>query len=57
MELVLCEQKGWDKGGGSVHLKGANSMAMSVLSSGKTLVGTGRVISVLFGVNGLRIEL
>ena len=37
-------------GGPWVHSKGAHSMAMSLLSSGKALVGTGRAISVLFGI-------
>ena len=32
-----------------MHLKGANSMTMSELSSTKALAGTGRAISVLFG--------
>jgi len=37
-----------------VHTKGVNSMAMSGLTCRKALVGTGRAISVLFGINGLR---
>jgi len=37
-----------------VHPKGVNSMAMSGLACRKALVGTGRAISVLFGINGLR---
>jgi len=37
-----------------VHLKGANSMAASGLVSRNNLVGTGRAISVLFGLNGVR---
>jgi len=37
-----------------VHPKGANSMAVSGLSCRKALVGTGKAISVLFGINGLR---
>jgi len=37
-----------------VHLKGANSMAVSGLISRNDLVGTGRAVSVLFGVNGAR---
>ena len=41
-------------GGGWVHPKGANSMAVSGLACRKALVGTGRAISVLFGINGLR---
>ena len=37
-----------------MHLKGANSMAVSGLACRKALVGTGRAISILFGINGLR---
>ena len=37
-----------------VHLKGANGMAVCGLACRKALVGTGRAISVLFGINGLR---
>jgi len=37
-----------------VRLKGANSMAASGLVFGSNLVGTGRAISVLFGINGVR---
>jgi len=37
-----------------VHLKGANSMATSGLVCRNELVGTGRAISVLFGINGVR---
>ena len=44
-------------GGWWVNPKGANSMAMSGLPCRKALVGTGRAISVLFGINGLRNEL
>jgi len=40
-------RKGGTGGGGWVHLKGANSMTVSELSSTKALVGTGRAISVL----------
>jgi len=47
-------RKGGTGGGGWVHPKGANSMAMSELACRKALVGTGRVISVLFGINGFR---
>jgi len=39
---------------GFSHLKGANSMAMSGPISRNDVVGTGRAISVLFGVNGDR---
>jgi len=34
-------------------MKGANSMAASGLVSRNDLVGTGRAISVLFGINGV----
>jgi len=37
-----------------VHPKGANGVAVSGLTCRKALVGTGRTISVLFGINGLR---
>jgi len=40
-----------------VQLKGANSMAASGLVSGNNLVGTGRAISVFFGLNGVRNKL
>ena len=41
-------RKGEIEGGGWVHQKGANSMAESGVSCRNNLVGTGRVISVLF---------
>ena len=44
-------RKGRIEGGGSVHPKGANSMAAYVLISRNDLVGTGRAISVRFGLN------
>ena len=47
-------RKGRIGGGGWMHPKGANSMAVSGLVSRNDLVGTGRTISVLFGVNGVR---
>ena len=47
-------RKGGIGEGGWVHLKGANSMAVSGLVSGSNSVGTGRDISVLFGINGVR---
>ena len=44
--LRFCvSRKGGTGGGGWVHPKGANSMAAS---------GTGRTISILFGINGVR---
>ena len=51
-----CEmqQKGRDGGGGWVHPEGANSMAVSGLRGRKVLVSTGRAISAIFGINGLR---
>ena len=41
-------------GGGWVHPKGANSMAVSALVFRSNSVGTGRAISILFGINGVR---
>ena len=53
--LRFCmSRKGGTGGGGWMHPKGANSMAVSGLVSRNDLVGTGRTISVLFGVNGVR---
>ena len=37
-----------------MHPKGANSIATSGFISRNDLVGTGRAISVLFGINGVR---
>jgi len=37
-----------------VYSKSANNMAVSGLSCKEALVGTGRAISVLFGISGLR---
>ena len=37
-----------------MHPKGANSMAASGLEFRSDLVGTGRAISILFGINGVR---
>jgi len=51
---LSMSRKGGTGGGGWVHLKGANSMAMSGPISRNDVVGTGRAISVLFGVNGDR---
>jgi len=47
-------RKGGTGGGWWVHPKGANSMVMSGRACRKALVGTGRAISVLFGINRLR---
>ena len=41
-------------GGGWVRPKGANSTAASGLVFRSDLVGTGRAISILFGINGVR---
>ena len=46
--LTFCVSR---KGGGWVHPKGANSMAASGFVLRSNLVGTGRAISVLFGIN------
>ena len=40
--------------GGWVHPEAANSMAVSGLRGRKVLVGTGRAISAIFAINGLR---
>ena len=37
-----------------MHSKGANSMVASGLVFRSDLVGTGRAISILFGINGVR---
>ena len=51
----FCDsRKGGTGGGGWVHLEGANSMAVYGLSGRKVLVGTGRAISIVFGINGVR---
>jgi len=47
-------RKGGTGGGEWVQLKGTNSMAASGLISRNNLVGTGRAISVLFGINGVQ---
>ena len=53
--LRFCvSRKDGTRGGGWVHPKGANSMATSGLVFRSDLVGTGRDISVLFGINGVR---
>ena len=54
MGLRFCmSRKGGTGGGGCVHPKGANSMAASGLIFRSNLVGAGRAISVLFGINEL----
>ena len=53
--LRFCvSRKGGTGGGGWVQWKGANSMAVSGLVLRSNLVDTGRAISVLFGINGVR---
>jgi len=53
--LRFCvSRKGGTGGGGWVHLKDVNSMAASGLIFRSDLVGTGRAISILFGINGVR---
>ena len=47
-------RKGGTRGGGWVHLKGINRMATFGLVFRSNLVGTGRSIFVLFGLNGVR---
>jgi len=50
--LTFCvSRKGRIGGGGWVHPKSANSMAASGLVLRSDLVGTGRAISILFGIN------
>ena len=51
----FCDsRKGGTGGGGRVHPEVANSMAVSGLRSRKVLVGTGRTISIDFGIRGVR---
>ena len=53
--LRFCvSRKDGTGGGGWVHPKGENSMATSGLVFSSDLVGTGRAISILFGINGVR---
>ena len=53
--LRFCvSRKGGTGGGGWVHPKGTNSMAMSGLVFRSDLVGTGRAISILFGINEVK---
>ena len=47
-------RKGGIGGGGWVHPKGANSMVVFGLSCRNNLFGTGRAISILFGINRAR---
>ena len=51
----FCDsRKGRTRGDGWVHPEGANSMAVSGLHGRKVLVGTGKVISIDFGIKGVR---
>jgi len=53
--LRFCvSRKGGTGGGRWVYPKGANSMAASGLVFGNDLVGTGRAVSIFFGINGVR---
>jgi len=53
--LRFCvSRKDGTGGGGYMHLKGANSIAASGLVFRSDLVGTGRTISIFFGINGVR---
>ena len=54
MSLPAMSFGGRDRGRWGVHPKGANSIAVSGLVSRSNLVSTGRDISVLFSVNGVR---
>ena len=49
-DIVCFSRKGRIGGGGWVHPKGTNSMAVSVPIFSNDLVGTGRDISVLVGI-------
>jgi len=49
-DRFYMSRKGRTGGGGWVHPKGANSMAVSGLSSERHMVGTERDISVLIGI-------
>ena len=53
--LRFCvSRKGGTGGGGWVHPKGANSMAVSELVFRSDLVGTGRAITIFYGINGVK---
>jgi len=51
LEIGSASAEGRDGGGEWMHSKGANSMTASGLISRNNLVGTGRAISVVFGIN------
>ena len=54
MSFGDIQQKGWDGGGGWVHLKGADSMAVSGLRFENTLVSSEWATAVLLCTIGLR---
>ena len=54
LRFCVSRKGGTGEVGGWVHLKGANSMAASGLVLRSDLVSTGRAISILFGINGVR---
>ena len=55
LRFCVSRKGGGGTGGGEwVHPKSANSMAASGLVFRSNLVGTGRAISLLFGINGVR---
>jgi len=47
-------RKGWTGGGGWVHLKGADSMAVSGLSFREALVGSGWATAIILWIKRLR---
>ena len=53
-DVTSCNDLTRQGGGGWVHPKSAKRMAASGLVFRSDLVGTGRAISVLFGINGIR---
>ena len=53
-DRFCCSRKGGTEEGGWVHPKGADSMGISGIRFGNDLVGTGRAISVIFGINGVK---
>ena len=53
-DMFCFSRKGMIGGGGWVHPKGANSMNASGLIPRSDLVDTGRAISILYGINGVR---
>jgi len=53
-DRFCVDGKGGTGGGGWMHPKGTNSMAVSGFSFGNTLIGSGWATSVLLCTNGLR---